>query len=41
MTFEEKCQMDNCTNIPTRLAARPEGGIIDICDDCYFEYFKS
>jgi hypothetical protein len=39
--FEEKCEWgDDCKNPPTRIAAKPEGGIIDICDECWHRDFK-
>ena len=38
--FNEICQTDGCSNKATRLAAKPEGGIIDICSECWHKMYK-
>ena len=40
--FQDKCEWaKGCKGKPTRIAAKPEGGIIDICDDCWHKYYRS
>jgi hypothetical protein len=40
--FSDICQWEkDCGQEATRIAAKPEGGIIDICNDCWHEHFKS
>jgi len=39
--FGDSCQVKGCTNHATRLAAKPEGAIIDICDTCWHKAYKS
>jgi hypothetical protein len=40
--FDDVCQWDeNCKNPATRIAAKKEGGIIDICNECWHRNFKS
>jgi ribosome-binding protein aMBF1 (putative translation factor) len=36
-----KCEFDGCGKKATRLAAKPEGGIIDVCDDCWYKKYRS
>jgi hypothetical protein len=39
--FGDVCEWGGCTNKSTRLAAKPESGIIDICDSCWHLYYRS
>ena len=39
--FSGKCEIQGCGKEATRLSSKPEGGIIDICDDCWYEQYKS
>ena len=40
--FSDKCEWDKgCNNKATRLASKPEGGIIDICDSCWHKNYRS
>jgi hypothetical protein len=39
--FGEICEWGECKNKSTRIAAKPEGGIIDICDHCWHQYYRS
>lgn len=39
--FSGKCEWGNCKKEASRIAARPEGGIIDICDDCWHDHYRS
>jgi ribosome-binding protein aMBF1 (putative translation factor) len=39
--FSDICQWKECGKKATRIAAKPEGGIIDICDDCWHEHYRS
>jgi hypothetical protein len=35
------CEIKDCKNKATRIAAKPEGGIIDVCNDCWYKKYKS
>ena len=39
--FSDICEIELCKQKATRLAARKEGGIIDICDDCWHKLYRS
>jgi len=39
--FGELCEMAGCANKSTRIAAKPEGRIIDICDECWHKNYRS
>jgi len=39
--FGEICQMNDCNNKSTRITAKPEGGIIDVCDECWHRKYRS
>jgi hypothetical protein len=39
--FGEVCELKDCQSKATRIAAKPEGGIIDICDDCWHKLYRS
>ncbi len=39
--FSGKCEIDKCDGKATRLSSKPEGGIIDICDDCWHKLYRS
>jgi len=39
--FGEICEWGGCKNKSTRIAAKPEGGIIDICDECWHKNYRS
>jgi len=39
--FNDVCEFGNCKNRATRLAAKAEGGIIDICDTCWHANYRS
>ena len=35
------CEWNNCGKQATRIAAKPGGMIIDICDECWHEHYRS
>lgn len=39
--FNDLCEIKDCKNKAARIASRPEGGIIDICNDCWHKQYKS
>ena len=39
--FSGFCEIKDCKNKATRLSSKPEGGIIDICDDCWHLKYRS
>jgi hypothetical protein len=40
--FNEICEWSKeCKGKATRIAAKPEGGIIDICDKCWYDHYRS
>jgi len=39
--FADICEWGGCNNKATRIAAKPEGGIIDICDECWHKHYRS
>lgn len=39
--FTGFCEIKGCSNKATRLSAKPEGPIIDICDDCWHREYRS
>ena len=39
--FSGFCEIKDCNNVATRLSSRPEGGVIDICDTCWHDKYKS
>jgi ribosome-binding protein aMBF1 (putative translation factor) len=39
--FSGKCEIEKCGKEATRLSSKPEGGIIDICDDCWHRLYRS
>ena len=39
--FGEVCEIDGCSNKSARIASRKEGGIIDICDECWHKLYRS
>jgi len=39
--MQDKCQVPGCDKNASRLAAKKEGGIIDVCSDCYYKIYKS
>ena len=39
--FGDICEIDLCGGKATRIAAKPEGAIIDICDNCWNKLYRS
>jgi hypothetical protein len=39
--FSGFCEVKGCGNKATRLSGHQSGPIIDICDDCWHEQYKS
>ena len=39
--FSGLCEMAGCGKKATRLTSRPEGPIVDICDDCWHKIYRS
>ncbi len=39
--FGEICEIAGCNNKSTRIAAKPAGAIIDICDECWHQQYRS
>jgi hypothetical protein len=39
--FNDICEIKSCGKKASRLASKPEGGIIDICDDCWNKIYRS
>ena len=39
--FSGFCEIKDCNNKATRLSAKADGGIIDICDTCWHMEYKS
>jgi hypothetical protein len=39
--FSGKCEIEGCGKEATRLSSKPEGQIIDICDDCWHKLYRS
>ena len=39
--FGELCEIAGCNNKSTRIAAKSEGRIIDICDECWHKEYRS
>ena len=39
--LQDKCEWNNCGKKATRIAARSEGPIIDICDECWHLHYRS
>ncbi len=40
--FNDICEWSKeCNNKATRIAAKPAGMIIDICDECWHKYYRS
>ena len=35
------CEWNNCGKKANRIAAKLEGGIIDICNECWHKYYRS
>jgi hypothetical protein len=35
------CEWNGCGKKAKRIAAKPAGMIIDICDECWHEYYRS
>jgi hypothetical protein len=35
------CEWNGCGKKATRIAAKPAGMIIDICDECWHQYYRS
>jgi len=41
MNFEDKCSLLDCNNDATKLTSKPEGGIIEVCTDCWNKIYRS
>ena len=39
--FNDICEKKDCNKKATRIASKPEGGIIDVCSDCWNKEYKS
>lgn len=39
--FSGFCEIKDCGNKATRISGKLDGVIIDICDDCWHEQYKS
>jgi len=39
--FGEFCQIEGCGKKASRLTSKAEGLIIDICDDCWHQIYRS
>jgi hypothetical protein len=39
--FSGFCEIKDCNKKATRISGKFEGRIIDICDDCWYEQYKS
>jgi len=39
--FSGFCEIKDCNNKATRISGKLDGGIIDICDNCWYEQYKS
>ena len=39
--FSGFCEIEGCGQKATRLSGKQNGPIIDICDDCWHEQYKS
>ena len=39
--FSDICEIKLCGKKATRIASKAEGGIIDICDDCWHKLYRS
>jgi hypothetical protein len=39
--FSDICQENNCNKKASRITSKPEGGIIDVCSDCWNDRYKT
>lgn len=37
----DKCEISGCANEAKRIAGIPDGGIIEICDPCWYKMYRS
>jgi len=39
--LNDVCEWNSCGKKASRIAAKPGGMIIDICDECWHEHYRS